>query len=151
VIELRPATQGDLEAISAMQQVSLVETYGPFLGWAAVEEFVAGGSVERYFRERWHQATVATDRGTIVGVAVLDGPILDLVWVDSARRSQGIGTALLDEAERQAGLVGDELTLEVWRVNRRAVELYEQRGFTIERTFDDPETGLEKLLMRKAL
>jgi ribosomal protein S18 acetylase RimI-like enzyme len=57
----------------------------------------------------------------------------------------------LDEAERRAALISDELTLEVWRVNRRAVELYERLGFTIERTFDDPETGLEKLLMRKAL
>jgi ribosomal protein S18 acetylase RimI-like enzyme len=93
-----------------------------------VEEFVAGGNIERYFRERWHQATVATDPGTIVGVAVLDGTVLDLVWVDAARHSQGIGSALLDEAERRAALIGDELTLEVWRVNRRAVELYERHG-----------------------
>jgi ribosomal protein S18 acetylase RimI-like enzyme len=57
----------------------------------------------------------------------------------------------LDEAERRAALIGDELTLEVWRVNRRAVELYERRGFTVARAFDDRGTGLEKLLMRKAL
>ena len=60
-----------------MQRESLVETYGPFLGRAAVTKFVALGSVERYFRERWRQATVATDREAIVGVAVLDGTILE--------------------------------------------------------------------------
>jgi ribosomal protein S18 acetylase RimI-like enzyme len=58
----------------------------------------------------------------------------------------------LDEAERRAALIGDELTLEVWRVNRRAVELYERHGaVTVARAFDDRGTGLEKLLMRKAL
>jgi ribosomal protein S18 acetylase RimI-like enzyme len=151
VAELRPATQDDVEAIAEMQQASLVETYEPFLGRAVVEEFVARGNVERYFRKRWRKATVATHRGRIVGVAVLDGTLLDLLWVDAARRSQGIGGALLEEAERQAALSGDELVLEVWRVNRRAVEFYERDGFTIVRAFDDPETGLEKLAMRKTL
>jgi hypothetical protein len=31
------------------------------------------------------------------------------------------------------------------------VDFYERHGFTVARAFDDPETGLEKLLMRKAL
>jgi GNAT superfamily N-acetyltransferase len=151
VAGLRPATQDDVEAIAEMQQASLVETYAPFLGRAVVEEFVARGNVEQYFRERWRQATVATHRGTIAGVAVLDGTLLDLLWVDAARRSEGIGGALLEEAEREAALTGHELALEVWRVNRRAVDFYEWRGFTVARAFDDPEAGLEKLLMRKTL
>jgi ribosomal protein S18 acetylase RimI-like enzyme len=147
VAELRPATQDDVEAIAEMQQASLVETYLPFLGRAVVEEFVARGNVERYFRERWRKATVATHRGTIVGVAVLDGTLLDLLWVDAARRSQGIGGALLEE-ERQQLCPETSWWLEVWRVNRRAVEFYERDGFTIV-SVDDPETGLEKLAMRK--
>jgi ribosomal protein S18 acetylase RimI-like enzyme len=151
VAELRPATEDDVEVIAAMQLGSLVETYEPFLGRTAVDVFLAGGNVERYFRERWRKATVATHHGKIVGVAVLEGTLLDLLWVDTARRSQGIGGALLEEAERQAALAGDELVLEVWRVNRRAVKFYERHGFTITRAFDDPETGLEKLAMRKAL
>ena len=149
--ELRPATEDDVEVIAAMQQGSLVETYEPFLGRTAVDVFLAGGNVERYFRECWRKATVATHHGTIVGVAVLEGTLLDLLWVDTARRSQGIGGTLLEKAERQAALAGDELVLEVWRVNRRAVKFYERHGFTNTRTFDDPETGLEKLAMRKAL
>jgi hypothetical protein len=45
-----------------------------------VEDFVKGGNVERYFEGRWQQSTVATARGEIVGVAVLEGTLLDLVW-----------------------------------------------------------------------
>jgi ribosomal protein S18 acetylase RimI-like enzyme len=134
-----------------MQKASLIETYEPFLGRAAVEEFIAGGHVETYFEEHWHQAIVATSRGEIVGVAVLVGSLLDLIWVRPESRSEGIGSALMDAAERQAAAETGVLTLEVWDVNRRAVAFYERRGFSVSATAEDPQTGLMKLLMRKAL
>ena len=128
-----------------------VETYESFLGRAAVEEFVAGGNVERYFEARWQQSTVAMVFGELVGVAVLERALLDLVWVEPSMRSKGIGSALMESVEHQAALDKRELTLEVWTVNRRAVAFYERRGFSVEGTLDDPVTGLEKLVMRKAL
>jgi ribosomal protein S18 acetylase RimI-like enzyme len=136
-------------AISAMQRASLPETYGPFLGPAVVEEFVAAGSVERYFEEHWPEATVATVDSRIVGVVVLSGALLDLAWVDPAFRSQGIGSALMTDAERQAG--GDELRLEVWKVNERGVAFYERLGFRAVEELADPATGLAKLVMRKTV
>jgi ribosomal protein S18 acetylase RimI-like enzyme len=66
-------------------------------------------------------------------------------------RSKGIGTALVENVEHQAALDKNKLTLEVWTVNRRAVDFYERRGFSVEGKLVDPVTGLEKLLMRKAL
>jgi hypothetical protein len=53
-----------------MQKASLPETYGPFLGRSAVDEFVEGENVERYFEEHWSKSTVATLGGALVGVAV---------------------------------------------------------------------------------
>jgi GNAT superfamily N-acetyltransferase len=46
---------------------------------------------------------------------VLLGTLLDLIWVTPPLRSQGIGSALLDDAERRAATAGDELTLECGR------------------------------------
>jgi len=134
-----------------MQRESLVETYEPFLGRMTVEEFIAAGSVERYFEERWQQATVATLHDEIVGVAVLLGALLDLIWVKPSMRSRGIGSTLMEGVEEQAARESTELTLEVWKVNRRAVDFYERRGFSVVRTLDDPVTGLERLVMLKAL
>jgi GNAT superfamily N-acetyltransferase len=150
-VTLRPATHADVDAISSMQKASLIETYEPFLGRAAIEEFIAGGHVDRYFEEHWHQATVATSGGKIVGVAVLVGSLLDLIWVRPESRSHGVGSALMEAAERQAAGEGGVLTLEVWDVNRRAVAFYERRGFSVRATAGDPQTGLTKLHMRKAL
>lgn len=43
------------------------------------------------------------------------------------------------------------MRLEIWEVNRRAVAFYEREGFSVTATVDDPQTGLAKLVMRKAL
>ncbi len=45
--EVRRATREDASPIATMQKASLPETYEPFLGRSAVEEFVEGGNVER--------------------------------------------------------------------------------------------------------
>jgi ribosomal protein S18 acetylase RimI-like enzyme len=150
-LEVRAATRADVAAICALQRASLVETYEPFLGRSAVEDFIAGGNVERYFEKRWEEATVATLGDEIVGVAVRQGTLLDLVWVKSSLRSKGVGSTLLDHIEHEAALDAKELTLEVWTVNRRAVDFYERRGFAVDGALTDPATGLEKLVLRKPL
>ncbi len=129
-----------------MQRASLPETYAPFLGPEAVDEFVAGGNVERYFEEHWADTTIATVDGRIVGVVVCQGTLVDLAWVDPAFRSQGIGSALMASVEQSAS---GALRLEVWKVNERAVAFYERLGFVTAAEFTDP-TGLAKLVMRKA-
>ena len=134
-----------------MQKASLLETYEPFLGRAAIEEFIAAGEVEEYFEEHWREATVGVSGGDVVGVVVLVDGLLDFIWVRPRSRSQGIGAALLRAAESKAAVGNDDLTLEVWAVNRRAVAFYEREGFSVTATIEDPQTGLAKLVMRKAL
>jgi ribosomal protein S18 acetylase RimI-like enzyme len=148
--EVRPATHEDVSAICAMQRASLVETSAPprTRGRRGLHR---RGNVERYFEEHWRQSTVATVDGENVGVLVLEGTVVDLVWVTPAVRSKGIGSTLVDTVERRAAIEGHEVELEVWTVNRRAVDFYERRGFSVDGTTDDPVTGLEKLVMRKAL
>jgi GNAT superfamily N-acetyltransferase len=69
-----------------------------------VEEFIAARNVEQYVEQRWQQSTVATACGAIVGVAVLEGTLLDLIWVEPSMRSKGIGSSLMDHVENQAAL-----------------------------------------------
>jgi ribosomal protein S18 acetylase RimI-like enzyme len=134
-----------------MQKASLLDTYGPFLGRAPIEEYIAAGKVDRYFEEHWRTATTATCRGEIVGVAVLVGAVLDLIWVKPEFRSRGVGSALMEAIERTAATGVGVLTLEVWRANQRGVAFYERRGYLVSQTIEDPHTGLDKLVMQKAL
>ena len=57
----------------------------------------------------------------------------------------------MEEAERRAAIDSRELTLEVWKVNRRAVEFYERLGSSVSGTTSDPITSLDKLVMRRAI
>jgi ribosomal protein S18 acetylase RimI-like enzyme len=75
----------------------------------------------------------------------LEGTLLDLVWVKPSVRSKGIGAALMENVEHQAALDRKELTLEVWTVNRRAVDFYERRGFSVDGTVEDPRTASKDL------
>jgi ribosomal protein S18 acetylase RimI-like enzyme len=134
-----------------MQKASLLDTYEPLLGRAPVEEFIAAGNVELYFEARWRDATIAMSVGKIVGVAVLVGAVLDLIWVRPEFRSRGIGSALMKAVERNAATEIGVVTLEVWRANQRAVAFYERRGYLVSKTIKDPQTGLDKLVMQKAL
>jgi len=149
-VTLRPATHADVDAVSSMQRASLLETYEPFLGRAAIEEFIAGGHVEGYFEEHWHQATIAVSGDEIVGVAVLAGLLArpDLGAARIAVRGHRIGAHGRGRApgcrrNRRADV-------EVWDDNRRAVAFYERRGFSVRAAAEDPQTGLMKLHMRKA-
>jgi hypothetical protein len=53
------------------------------------------------------------------------------------------------DARAPAAGESGELRLEVSTVNARAVDFYTRLGFSISDTMADPETGLEKLVMRK--
>jgi len=56
------------------------------------------------------------------------------VYVRPADRSSGLGTLLLDRAERDLGAAGaDVVTLEALAANDRARELYHDRGFESHR------------------
>jgi ribosomal protein S18 acetylase RimI-like enzyme len=64
---------------------------------------------------------------------------LDGLAVRADRRSQGIGSQLLREAARRAGILGiDVIRLEVVDTNPRARALYEREGYVAVRTERTP-------------
>lgn len=88
---------------------------------------------------------VARREDTAVGFAAMelerDGYDRDVtrgrvpaIYVRPRDRSAGIGTRLLDRAERELGAAGaDVVTLEALAANDRARELYRERGFDSHR------------------
>jgi GNAT superfamily N-acetyltransferase len=93
-------------------------------------------------KELW----VAEDRaGTLVGLLVRDGPLLDQLYVEPALTGHGIGADLLTlaKAERPEGL-----RLWTFESNVRAQRFYERQGFVAARRTDgrDNEEGAPDIL-----
>ena len=83
-------------------------------------------------------------KNRIEGFAGLDQEYIAGIFVRKEARSEGIGKALLDFVKEKK----QELTLNVYRKNERAVRFYEREGFhIIERTTDE-STDEKEYLMR---
>jgi GNAT superfamily N-acetyltransferase len=91
---------------------------------------------------------VAVLHGSVVGFLDLVGNHVSNLFVDLRHEGQGIGTALMTEAERR---VTGDLTLSVFTLNPDALRLNERLGFQAERVGKVPfaGSGAEVWVIRK--
>jgi len=71
-------------------------------------------------------------------------------WVDESRRRQGVGTALIEAAEREARRRGCRQIV-LMTFDFQAPAFYAKRGFGVVATVEDHPRGHRNLLMRKEL
>jgi GNAT superfamily N-acetyltransferase len=120
---LRPAAPGDADAIADVHIRSLREAL-PYLPLLHSDEETRAwvAKVVLPHQEVW----VAEVDGRVVGVAALNGDMLDQLYILPGAQGQGIGSVLLDKAKtlRPSGF-----SLYAFQRNRRARGFYERRGF----------------------
>ncbi len=120
-------------------------------------------------RHAQQQLRGAVHRGDRVYVAVAQGQVVGFVWfqirgtfahsgyvrwigIASSARGKGIGSALMDVAERQILPHGPNVFLLVSDFNRRAQRFYRALGYRLVGTLPDYVLpGLTELLYRKTL
>ncbi len=85
--------------------------------------------------------TVAERDGAILGYTVLDGDHLDQLYIRPDAWSLGVGSALLQDAQRRHP---DGVSLFVFQANTRARTLYERHGFRVE-ALNDGSGNMEGL------
>lgn len=148
---LRPATAADRPAIVQLCKSSLATTYGAFMDPELLRPWVEGREVEHYVERMWSHMIVAAQDDAVLGVVALDGAVIDLVWVRDDLRGQGIGSTLMNQAERTLATGHDEAELECFAPNRASLGFYEARGYTAVRRYYEAASGLDKIVMRKPL
>ena len=80
-------------------------------------------------RETW----VAEEDGRIIGVMVLDGPLLAQLYLEPERRGRGLGDRFVALAKERSP---DGLTLWTFQVNKPAHRFYERHGFLAAESTD---------------
>ena len=124
-------------------------SYIQFLGKKTVDGWLGSGAVEAYFEVNLTDCSVIIENGGIVGFSVVKDNLIDLMMIDCERHREGFGRSLLAAVEAQLFLVHPYLRLESFAENKAANTFYADQGWTLGKTFDDPDTGVHMITFDK--
>lgn len=162
MVTVRPARPDDATAIREVAREAWHAAYDDLLGPDAVDERVDAWYDPDRIRESISSPgsfSVAVDDGTVVGFVHLAPPgpeapsvlrdpgaaVLFRLYVRPGRWDEGIGSALLDAAERRVDERFDRVRCVVYADNDRARSFFASRGFEERERLqaDPPEIVLE--------
>ena len=88
--------------------------------------------------------------GGLLGSTAWGWLLIDMLWIDESLRGQGLGTALLSEAETRAQLLGcTHARTETF--DFQALPFYEQHGYEVYGKLPDFPVGHTEFQLRKYL
>ncbi len=146
---IRPAEIADLDALVSLSKRTIRARYTSFLGAKVVQDYLASGAVENFFKESLPRCFVVEEDGGVAGVGVYKGVMVDLMMIDAERQGRGLGTRLLEHLETLLFEKSAELTLERFEHNEQANTFYRNRGWLAIDNHHDKETGIPMIRMVK--
>lgn len=134
--ELRSPVESDRTQLEELLTLSWRRFWGPHVSEQTREAFEREQPAIAYVDACWSEFLVATRHGVVAGMAHCIDDFLAALHVHPQNHREGIGGILLSAAETQGAA-----KLHVRAFNLNAIRFYEQRGWTVVRTFDDDEYG----------
>jgi diamine N-acetyltransferase len=149
---IRPARSTELAALADLATRTWAEAFGSSVSPEDEAAQLAETRSEEYFRQvlERHTILVADVDGLLRGYVQFDDTTLHRLYVDAELRGQGLGRELLEAALGHPRLAGaEEVRLQVWEENERALRLYESYGFRVAGTtsFTIGEEVVEDLVL----
>ena len=96
---IRPAEIADLDALVSLSRRTIPARYTSFLGAKVVQDYLASGAVEDFFKESLPRCFVVEEDGGVAGVGAYKGVMVDLMMIDAEHQGRGLGTRLLEHLE----------------------------------------------------
>ena len=147
---IRPATSEDLPTLLAVLRCVIDRCYRPFLGDAAVEEYIGSGEADRELQQHFGDCMVLEHNNRVAGFIVFFDDRVQLLVVDLERHRTGMGSQLLNYAERMLFARGNEvIRLETFTGNQRAVKFFARRGWIESGRRKDERGQPERIQMEK--
>ena len=125
---LRPATDGDVEAVAAVWHAAWLDGHQGHVPDSLYEHRSPAHFLARV-PPRIPRTTVATVDSRVVGFVTLHDDELEQIFVVAGARGGGVARALLDDAERRLGECHEVAWLAVAAGNARARRFYERQGW----------------------
>jgi ribosomal protein S18 acetylase RimI-like enzyme len=150
----RPARADDAPALQAILYDTFESTWRPNVTEAAAQAFRDEDRPCAYIAERGLQFRVAERDGQVVGFVDWDGDFINALHVLAAQARTGVGSRLMDDAERAIAEAGFAVVrLETDTFNARSRAFYAARGYREAERYPDREwaSGLTTLLLVKPL
>lgn len=147
-LRFRPAAAGDLPEMQSLARRTIDASYRDFIDDDGVDWFIAGPADE-YLEGRLGRAIVATTGDRIVGLAVLQGNLIDLILIDDPLQRRGYGSRLLGHCESVLFRSYDTLRLESFEGNAGANRFYRRHGWTRTGWVADARAGNRKWVFEK--
>ena len=136
MISIRPATAEDEALIAGIIRASLDVSYARFLPHHQYQKILDMSRPAVVAREHCLGFAIAEADGAQAGVMLLRDNYLDQLWTHPDFMGRGVGSLLLAYAEERARAGGfDELTLDCFEKNVKALAFYDRKGFTLRRTY----------------
>ncbi len=133
-VRIRGARPGDVPLLRAMFVRTMPRVFEAIVSRRAAREMAeaAGAALDG----AWPLAAVADVSGRAVGLALVRGGRLSMLWLDEPYRGRGLGSLLLARVEAavvRAGVAA--LRLETYAANLAAVRFYRARGWRVLREY----------------
>ena len=140
-LDIRRYIDNDLDGIAHVVSTTVRECYGHLL--------------PRYDFEHdanWKDSWVALHAGKIVGVVLTAGKWVEDLWILSNNRNAGLGSRLLQIAEREILARGQRTAeLRVVAENKRAIAFYRRHGWSEDRRYPHEINCFDMVDMSKQL
>lgn len=140
-MQIRSAVEADVPSLTALLRRSWLTVWAPELLFETVQRFAATDPARHYAESAWKRFVVADDSGSVVGMFDVEENRINAIHLDPKHKRLGIGSRLMDEAERRIRAGYPEATLEVRAFNIAAILFYKQRGWIARRSYQDKECG----------
>jgi GNAT superfamily N-acetyltransferase len=154
VIRIRRAEGADAATLRDILLDTFVSTWLPQLTAQAAARFRREDRPAAYVADRGLLFSVATRDDQVVGFVDRDGDFINALHVHSSHAGTGVGSRLMDHAEREAATSGHtSVRLETDTFNARSQAFYAARGYLEADRYPDEEwhSGLTTLLLVKPL